>query len=118
MEDEIFDIEINDDIWEEEKNNTRNIELSELDELPIQAYHRLRRAGLITLGDVMDKSFDEISDIIRNKSHIIKLLSELKNHDVWITTKKQNNTNNAGTVETKDSLQNCQGSIEKNAKHE
>lgn len=98
MEDGIFDIEIDDDIWEEEKNNTRNIELSELDELPIQAYHRLRRAGLVTLGDVMDKSFDEISDIIRNKSHIITLLSELRDHGVWITTKKQDCTNNAGQV--------------------
>lgn len=96
MEDGIYDIEIDDDIWEEEKNNTRNIELSELDELPIQAYHRLRRAGLVTLGDVMDKSFDEISDIIRNKSHIITLLSELRDHGVWITTKKQDCTNNAG----------------------
>lgn len=43
MENEIFDIEINDDSWEEEIKNIRNILLSELDELPIQAYHRLRR---------------------------------------------------------------------------
>ena len=64
MEDEIFDIEINDDSWEEEIKNMRNILLSELDELPIQAYQRLRRAGLVTLGDIMDKSFDEISNVI------------------------------------------------------
>lgn len=88
MENEIFDIEINDDSWEEEIKNIRNILLSELDELPIQAYHRLRRAGLVTLGDVMDKNFDEICDIVRNKSHIIALLSELRDHGVWITTKK------------------------------
>lgn len=56
MENEIFDIEINDIIWEEGINNTRNIELSELDELPVQAYHRLRRVGLITIGDVMDNN--------------------------------------------------------------
>lgn len=88
MEDEKLDIEITDDIWEEEEKNKRNIELSELDDLPIQAYHRLRRAGLTTLGDVMDMSFDEIGDIIRNKSHIISLLSELRDRGVWITTKK------------------------------
>lgn len=102
MEDELFDIEINDDSWKEEIKNIRNILLSELDELPIQAYHQLRRAGLVTLGDVMDKNFDEISNIIGNKSHIIALLSELRDHGVWITTKKQNCTNNTIAGEIKD----------------
>lgn len=100
MENEIFDIEINDDSWEEEIKNIRNILLSELDELPIQAYHRLRRAGLVTFGDVMDKNFDEICDIVRNKSHIIKLLSELSDHGVWILTQKH--TNSVGSGEIKD----------------
>lgn len=102
MENEIFDIEINDDSWEEEIKNIRNILLSELDELPIQAYHRLRRAGLVTLGDVMDKNFDEICDIVRNKSHIIKVLSELSDHGVWISTQKH--TNSVGSGEIKDNL--------------
>lgn len=102
MEDEIFDIEINDDSWEEEIKNIRNILLSELDELPIQAYHRLRRAGLVTLGDVMDKNFDEICDIVRNRSHIIKVLSELSDHGVWISTKKQKHTNSVESGEIKD----------------
>ncbi len=104
MEDEFFDIEINDDSWKEEIKNIRNILLSELDELPIQAFHRLRRAGLVTLGDVMDKNFDEISNVIRNKSHIIALLSELRDHGVWITTKKQNCTNNTIAGEIKENL--------------
>lgn len=104
MEEERFDIEITDDTWEEEEKNIRNIELSELDNLPIQAYHRLRRAGLVTLGDVMDMRFDEMGEIVRNHSHIIALLKELSNHGVWITTKKQKCTNNAQSDEMEDNL--------------
>ena len=52
----------------------------------------------------MDKNFDEISNVIRNKSHIIALLSELRDHGVWITTKKQNCTNNTIAGEIKENL--------------
>lgn len=68
---------------DESETNPREIDISDID-LSVRTHNCLRRAGILSLGDIMDKTIDEISSIKGlHPNGLMEVLTKLRQYGVW-----------------------------------